>query len=145
MKTWLFFKMNSSYTLAELIHGFTEKGEAFDAGCKKAQVKEMITHCKTINYNKNICIVRAWQWWDLELENEAKEALKKDGRLPCVVKSDHIIEDYACRFNPGDWVRTSLLLKFHHNCIFETQNTFYILVGEGTRKSILTDIAMAMF
>ena len=38
------------------------------------------------------------------------------------------------RFDVGDWVRTSPIIKFTQDCICETSNLFYILVGHGTRE-----------
>ena len=54
-------------------------------------------------------------------------------------------DDEAGRFLPGEWVRTSPLVSFTENCIFETKNTVYLLVGKGSRKTIPLDTAMSFY
>jgi hypothetical protein len=74
-----------------------------------------------------------------------KQLLKKSGKHAALIKADTIIDDEAGRFRPGDWVRTSPLVSFTENCIFETQNTVYLLVGKGSRKKIPLDTAMSFY
>ncbi|WP_371257873.1 hypothetical protein [Pseudoalteromonas sp. '520P1 No. 423'] len=104
-----------------------------------------MTVCNSLNSDKYVCVVKHWQWWDLDLGEKLTELFTSAGQSSCVIKADYVIDDQIGRFNEGDWVRTSLLLKFHHNCIFETANTFYLLVEEGTRKTINSNLAGAMF
>jgi len=132
-------------TIHSLIHGVINKGEKFDAGCEINEIDHYISVCNSINPDKYVCVVKQWQWWDLDVGQKLAEIFSSVGQSPCVIKADYVIYDQVGRFNEGDWVRTSLLLRFHENCIFETPNTFYLLVSEGTRKNIDAGLAGAMF
>lgn len=131
-------KMNR---LAELNNVLNQPGEAMDLGCEALQHEEMIQQCREINPNKAVCVVSHWMWWDIPLE-----ATKGNGS-PSVsmIKADNIIFDELDWFPPSGWVRSSPLCKLHDNCIFETGNTFYILVGPGTRKKVSSGDVMALF
>lgn len=137
--------IDNNETLGDLIHGFTAQGDKFNAGCETDKIEHYIAVCHSINPDKYVCTVKAWQWWDLDVGEKLAKLFASAGQTPCVIKSDYVIDDQVGRFNKGDWVRSSLLLTFHENCIFETPNTFYLLVGEGTRKSINSNLASAMF
>ncbi|MDP2562774.1 hypothetical protein [Psychrobium sp. 1_MG-2023] len=134
-----------SKSLARLIHEVNATGNEFKAGCEVEQVDHYIGICNSINSDKYICTVKHWQWWDLDIEGDQKELFGKTGQSQCVIKADYVIDDQLGRFNEGDWVRTSLLQTFHENCIFETANTFYLLVGKGTRRKIDAGLAGALF
>ncbi len=114
----------------------TEDGDQFDAGCSEDHIPYYISKCNEINADKNVCSVKNWQWLDLDLEEKIKNEVEQSEQQFCLIKADYVIDDQAGRFDEGDWVRSSLLLNFHENCVFETRNTFYILVGKGTRKSV---------
>ena len=100
---------------------------------------EVITKCKELNSNKSVCVVESWTWWDIQQEVDSNLS---QGPL-CVIKSDRILYDELKRFPVGGWVRTSPLVESHFNCVFETRSTFYILIGSGTRKSVLANNALA--
>ncbi|WP_292949431.1 MULTISPECIES: DUF6957 family protein, partial [unclassified Neptuniibacter] len=45
----------------------------------------------------------------------------------------------------GGYVRTTLLKKISHNCIFETRNTSYVLVSIGERVKVTQNEAQNIF
>jgi len=94
---------------------------------------------------KKLCIVKNWQWWDLTLSDQDKKLFAQNGQVPALIKADTIIEDEADRFPRGGWVRTSPLVCFSESCIFETKNTLYLLVGNGSRKTVSLSAAVAFF
>ena len=116
---------------------YYKKGKNFDAGCRENQIDKYLNLCKDIEPLKLVCVVKCWQWWDLDVPQGIKESLfEQSKQYASLINADHILFDQQGRFNEGDWVRTSLLVDFHNNCIFETRNTFYLLVGKGTRKTV---------
>lgn len=73
---------------------------------------------------KSVFAIKNWMWFDIEM----------DGQQLAIVKADYVVRTNNRKFDIGDWVRTSPLVNFMDNCVFETSNSFYILVGKGTRK-----------
>lgn len=52
---------DTAKTLYSLIHGFTNKGNKFDAGCNKIEIGHYIAICNSINPDKRVCVVKNWQ------------------------------------------------------------------------------------
>ncbi len=127
--------------LLELQEAFNEPGDPIDFGCSLDRQDEIIMLCEELNQNKSICVVSNWTWWDIKsinVDNSDKEPIT-------LVKADKILFDELDRFPVFGWVRTSPLVATHFKCVFETKNTFYILIGPGTRKNIAMDNASAFF
>ena len=130
--------------LIDQMAAILKEGDPCDLGCKLTLSEEMKQVCNDINPEKGWCVVKSWEIWDIECsKHEADFYAKRDGVKPVLLYSECIIEDQKRRFKGG--VRTSPLVKIHFNCIFETRNTFYILVETGTRKQITAKQAMAIF
>lgn len=70
------------------------------------------------------CIVREWVW---------RHLVGRDQLLPGFIYANHVVYDSEARFQPGDWVRTSLLCEFSEGFIFQARKTAYILLGLGYR------------
>ena len=121
--------------LAALADALFKPGQISDFGWPEGDLKGAIQLCLDISI-KPYCAIKDWTWWDLNCGKPLLELINAQSLLPCVVKSNHVIEDEAKRFLGGNWMRSGLLVQFHHNAIFETRNTLYILVGPGTRKSV---------
>ncbi len=96
---------------------------------------EAIRHVKSLSLLKPFCAVRKWIWIDLEMPDAVRTKIISDGLQPVMIYAHSVVFDSAMRFNPGDWVRSTPLVKFSDGYLFETQNTIYILIGQGTRKS----------
>lgn len=126
----------SDLTLTDFISEYMKEGTFFDAGCNESELDAMAEKCHEQNINKPVCAVLNWQWWDLDVCNEDKCLLEKSGRYAALINATFVLFDEAGRFSSGSWVRTSLLTNFIDNCIFETRNTYYVLVGKGTRKTV---------
>ncbi|MCL1078614.1 hypothetical protein D5R81_11940 [Parashewanella spongiae] len=124
---------------------FCNKGDHFDVGCSEDDVEKYRALSHTLILSKKVCIVKNWLWWDIDVPKNTLDLLTQNRLHPVMVKADTVIEDEAGRFHYGDWVRTSFLTKFTDNCIFETKNTVYLLVGSGMRKSVSLDVALSLF
>lgn len=131
--------------LENLVTAFSTEGDSFDAGCNESDIEKYRAKSHKLIPSKKVCIVKNWMWWDLDVTQQEKQRLQQSGQYPNILKADTIIDDEARRFPPGGWVRSSLLVNFSENCIFETRNTVYLLVGKGTRKTVSIDTAMSFF
>ena len=107
-------------------------GEPYTLGCESSDIPNMISYCKTLS-SKQCCTVKDWQLWTLQ-----------NSPLHQIIYAGAIIEDEMGRFDSGNWIRTSQILEFHEDCICETRNTFYILVGEGTQKDVPLELAYSI-
>jgi len=123
--------------LSDLQRIFGEPGHEIDFGCSEAEYEKMVELCHEMNSRKSVCVVASWIWWDIISDNP------NFPQPTYIVKADNVLFDEKGRFPVGGWVRTSPLKALHQNCIFETGNTFYVLVGEGTRKEVSASDALA--
>ena len=91
------------------------------------------------------CTVRDWTIADLEIAEDEKYLFVEQGILPILLYAERVLTDSACRFSPGDWVRSTPLKRFSDGCLFQTRNTIYVLVGPGCRKTVDPTVVMGFF
>ena len=118
--------MNNKVTLESLCDAFFTKGEECAFGCDESHLDKL--WMKVIDMadgNKNVYAVKHWMLMDVEVEENKFS----------IVKADYVLRSNSRNFDIGDWVRTSPIVNFIEDCICETSNSFYILVGEGSRKN----------
>jgi hypothetical protein len=72
-------------------------------------------------------------------------ALENHTVQPILLYAHTVVTDSARRFSPGDWVRSTLLVDRKSNCLFETQNSVYILLGTGSRKTAEPAVVASIF
>jgi hypothetical protein len=84
---------------------------------------------------KPFCLVRDWIWIDMSMPDAVRAELERTARQPAMLYAHQVILDSAWRFAPGDWVRSSFLVAFTDDCFFETENSVYVLLGNGVRKT----------
>ncbi len=128
--------MNNESEIYTLLNNLCRNGEYTDYGCSFEEITDYIEISKTINAYKSVCVVCDWQWWELNSIDLIGDCGKHQKQAACAIMANYVIDDQIGRFNQGDWVRSSLLTSFHKPCLFETKNTFYLLVGPGKRKTI---------
>lgn len=116
--------MNEKITLESLVSTFYEKGERCDYGCRQKDLDNMWSKVRIFSKYKSVFAIKRWVWLDIEME----------GQQLAIVKADEVVKTSSRKFDLGDWVRTSPIYRFTDNCVCETLNSFYILVGEGSRK-----------
>ncbi|NOY73924.1 MAG: hypothetical protein GXP14_16410 [Gammaproteobacteria bacterium] len=127
--------------LGQLCDAFYAPGDAIDIGCTREAFQHYWDQAHAVNGDKPVTAVEHWTWWDLILPDDFT---LPEPLLPAIIKADRVFTSSGC-FNPGDWVRTTLLIRFHEPCLFETRNSIYVLMGPGTRKSVDPETAMAFF
>ncbi|MXI45801.1 hypothetical protein GRW89_04710 [Pseudomonas moraviensis] len=90
------------------------------------------------------CLVADWVILDLEVTTRQRTAIAARGLIPALVYALTVIQDSKGRFAPGDWVRSTLEVSLSQNCLFETKNTVYVLMGAGRRLRTDLDIALSL-
>ncbi|VAW80705.1 hypothetical protein MNBD_GAMMA12-851 [hydrothermal vent metagenome] len=126
--------------LSDLSDMVGQKGDPYDIGCSENSIEAMCDFASSINNQKKIRTVKSWQWWDLQVPCNIKFP---DSLMPIMIYASSLVSDSAYYLRPGDWVRSTPLLSIHERCITETTNSFYILVGPGTRKTVTLESALS--
>jgi hypothetical protein len=93
---------------------------------------------------KAFCVVRQWILIDLTVNSNEKEKLSGLGLLPATLFAHEIVLDSKGRFQPSMWVRSNFGVSFTEGCMFETNNTVYLLLGAGQRKEASIGAAFSM-
>lgn len=109
-------------------------GPGEDMAGSKMSKYEAKAYVRERAHNKQYCIVRDWIWIDLDVTEEEASILEKTRRQPAVIYAHSVLFDSACRWDVGDYVRTSFLYAFHEGFMFETMNSIYVLLGDGKKK-----------
>ncbi|WP_454564937.1 DUF6957 family protein [Pseudomonas sp. AIG] len=84
---------------------------------------------------KAYCVVEQWTLFQADVSADDLAKIHAAGHLPLVVFAHRVIEDSRGRFQPGDWVRSSMCTSFDGSILAETKNTVYVLVGPGRRQT----------
>lgn len=90
------------------------------------------------------CLLRHWLWIDLDVGETERQMLTKTGRQPTLLLSHQVVYDAKGRWEPGAFVRTSLLHKYE-DAAFKTMNTLYLLLGPGQRVSADPKLVASIF
>jgi hypothetical protein len=93
---------------------------------------------------KAFCIVRKWILIDLTVTPDEKEKLTNLGLLPATLFAHEVVLHSKGRFEPSMWVRSYFGKSFTEGCLFETNNTVYLLWGPGQRKEATVGAAFSM-
>ena len=83
---------------------------------------------------KAYCLVRDWTLFRAELTEAELAKVSAAGNIPLFLLAHHVLVDSAGRFQPGNWVRSSIGVALADDYFFETRNTVYVLVGEGAEQ-----------
>jgi hypothetical protein len=121
-----------SVTLDEIAQFFYGDGEVVP-GWQCTQ-EELIGLAEQTFPGKPFCLVKQWIIADLQLTQAEQDRLASMGLLPKAVYSHEVVLDSRRRFSPGHFVRTNFGISHDHPCMFETQSTVYLLLGDGVRK-----------
>ncbi|MEO6677569.1 MAG: hypothetical protein ABIO21_09340 [Pseudomonas sp.] len=82
---------------------------------------------------KAYCLVEDWIVFRAALTPNELATVELAGHLPFFVFAHKVIHDSQGRFQPGDWVRSSMAISFD-GVMFETKNTVYVLMGDGQER-----------
>ena len=84
---------------------------------------------------KPYCLVEQWWVFKADLTSDELLRVQSAGHLPLILFAHKVIEDSQHRFQPGDWVRSSMCTAFTDGVFFETRNTVYVLLGQGNGQT----------
>lgn len=93
---------------------------------------------------KPFCLVQAWRIIDVDVEPEYAHSLEAAGLEPVILFAEDVVIHSAGKRGKGDWVRTTFQRSFTEGFLFETQNTLYVLCGDGLRLSGTARAVLAM-
>ncbi len=121
----------------------SSKGEEIHSACDDEAAG--IALAQELCPGKPYCSVRQWTLVDLDISDDKKALVTEHGFQPILLYAHTVVTDSARRFSPGDWVRSTLLVERKSNCLFETQNSVYILLGTGSRKTAEPAVVASIF
>ncbi len=121
----------------------SSEGEAIPSACDDEVAG--IALAQKLYPDKPYCSVRQWILVDLDISDDKKALVAEQGFRPILLYAHAVVNDSACRFSPGDWVRSTLLVDLKSNCLFETRNSVYILLGAGSRKTVEPAVVTGIF
>ena len=105
---------------------------------------ELIALAAQVFPGKAFCVVKQWILIHLTVTPAEKEKLTGLGLLPATLFAHEIVLDSKGRFQPQMWVRSNFGVSFTEGCMFETNNTVYLLLGAGQRKEASIGAAFSM-
>lgn len=122
--------MDDLNAVTELLHGAGTTMLGHECSDEEAvcRVRERFPH-------RSFCLVRDWIWIDLAMPDSVHVEFERTARQGVLLYAHQVVLDSRGRFFPGDWVRSTPLVAFTDDCFFETGNTVYMLLGNGTRKT----------
>lgn len=120
---------------------FTEKRSEMrvmedSIGIDLDQLQDMIPYAKDLCRDKPVRVIEDWVWVDILGDKKELDASIVDSLQPAFIYSSNVIADETRYVPYGGYIRTTPLKRFSENCIFETRNTSYILVGSGKSLAI---------
>lgn len=121
----------------------TRAGEPIASACDDETIG--VAMAQQLCPEKQYCSVRQWILVDLDISDEDKARVTGQGLKPVLLYAHTVVTDSADRFSPGDWVRSTLLVELKNNYLFETNNSVYILLGAGSRKTAAPDVVTSIF
>jgi hypothetical protein len=95
---------------------------------------ELIARVQECFPGKPYCLVEQWTVFRADVTPDELETICARGHLPLFVFAHNVVLDSRGRFQPGDWVRSSMCVSFDDRAMFETKNTVYVLLGPGSEQ-----------
>lgn len=121
----------------------TREGEPIASACEDEVAG--VALAQELCPGKQYCSVRQWILVDLDISDDNKVLVIEKGFQPVLLYAHSVVTDSARQFSPGDWVRSTLLVELKNSYLFETNNSVYILLGAGTRKTAAPDVVLSIF
>lgn len=129
--------------LAEMAGLLYDNGVLMDGvGCSEPNHDACFEKALEIANGKRVRSVKDWQWWDLS--DVTSEHAFQYGAIPAVIYAGRILRDTSNPNGEPQRCRTSPIVMLHENIFVETQNSIYMLVGPGTRKSTTVRMVMSI-
>lgn len=94
---------------------------------------------------RSVCIVADWFWVDLEAPGAVNEELIEQGKQPVMLLASDVLFDSSGANRPGEWLRSTPLVRFTDAMFFETEITVYLLMGHGRRHTMSLSTMVQLF
>lgn len=89
------------------------------------------------------CLVSKWVIVELDTEQALIDELSRDGLQPHVLFARRVVYDSRGRYGRENYVWTTPLKRLDH-CFFISQNTVYVLIGDGQRQKSSADLVNSL-
>ena len=119
---------DSGGELAQLLQGVGEHLAGY-----LGEPEDAILETGVRSSNKPFCLVRSWRLIEVLVNDEYAKSLEPDGLSPYVLYAETVVMHSTGKRAIGQWVRSTFQRSFTRGFLFETQNTIYVLLGEGTK------------
>lgn len=113
-------------------------------GCELSSDEALLQARKFVKWMP-LCAVEEWVILDAIVTNDERANLAKIGCQPMFLFAHKVVHDEQRRFEPGDWVRSSMGTSLKESFLFITRNTAYVLLGQGHRKSSSINAIFSIF
>lgn len=100
-----------------------------------ASVEEIIATLDLRVPPKAYCLVEEWTIFRADLTQDELARVHAANHVPLFLFAHKVVKDSKARFQPGDWVRSSMCTAFEDSVMFETKNTIYVLMGAGHEQT----------
>lgn len=132
-----------------LIETISSEGDYVDLGCSATKTIFLKQRAYGLGLDKNVCVVSGWHILTIQPKDIERSCIKDLMEIssikPSFMVADYVLEDDSGRFSEGAYIRTSFMIACHENCLFETENSIYVLVGTGTKSIISVSKAEKLF
>jgi hypothetical protein len=109
-------------------------GEGVDLTGSELDLERVILTARKHYKHLPLCVVEEWIILDAIVTDAERAKVIAAGCQPMFLFAHKVVHDEQRRFEPGDWVRSSMGTTFKEGFIFATRNTVYVLLGPGQRK-----------
>lgn len=93
---------------------------------------------------RSYCLISDWVLTEIEIPQVELALLAKQGVTPTLLYAFSVIHDSKGRFPRDHTVRASLGGSFSHECLFETKNTVYVLMGPGRKATSKIELLLCL-
>jgi hypothetical protein len=127
------FKSGRKWAMTSLVEGELPNEARVALQGSDASTEESVELLMRLFPHKPYCLVEQWTIFRADLTTEEIIKVQAANHLPLFLFAHKVIKDSRGRFQPGDWVRSSMAISFD-GIMFETKRTLYVLKGPGHEK-----------
>lgn len=116
----------------------TEWGDLFGSSEQLARGTSESVHSLNLTVRRRFpykpyCLVEQWTIFRADVSSDDLAKIQAAGHFPLFIFAHKVVHDSRGRFQPGEWVRSSMGISFD-GVMFETKNTVYVLMGAGQER-----------
>ena len=113
---------------------FRQEGDAM-VGSELGE-QDLISLARAEGRAKPFCVVQEWFYLEADVSKLELKMVSDRGWQPALLLALKVLRDERGRYPAGGWVRSGFQVGFYQGCMFETENTLYLLQGNGHRKRV---------